>query len=84
MNQDFLVKKTTKNKTKQTTTLFLLGHISMTHEEITNKFIGGSANWGINSSLTHYGNNRQPTPVLGRYAESTSVHRRFNPGCPLC
>ena len=51
----------------------------MTYEEITNKFICGSANRGINSTLTHYGNNRQPTPVLRRYAESTSVQRRFQP-----
>ena len=29
----------------------------MTYEEITNKFIDGSANWGINSARTHYGNN---------------------------
>ena len=31
---------------KQITILFLSGHINMTYEEITNKFIGGSAHWG--------------------------------------
>ena len=71
---------TNKKQNKQSNNNF----ISMTYEEITNKFIGGSANWGLNSTLTHYGNNRQPTPVLRRYARSASVHRRFNPGCPLC
>ena len=37
----------------------------------------------INPTRKHYGNNRQPTPVLSRYPKSTPVQRRFNPGCPL-
>ena len=55
----------------------------MTYEEITNNYIGGSANRRINPTRIHCGNNRQPRPVLCRYAESVPVQRRINPGCPL-